>query len=301
MNKQLPLWRSSLFVPANIERFIAKAHLRQADAIILDLEDSVPLSQKSNARDNVGAAAVRVASNGADVIVRINQPWRLAVRDLEAVIGEHVKAICVPKVSCAAQMQFIAEVITELEVEQKLPIGHTKLIALIESAAALKHLDAIASSSLRMQGMILGPEDFTASVGMETDREGLLFPNQQIVFAARQAGILPLGFVGSIGDFRDPEAFREMIKFSRRLGFRGGFCIHPDQVTIMNEEFGPSTEALDNARDLLKVFEISLREGRGSAEFKGKMIDEPVVARAREIIAMAEEIVARDKSLASSE
>lgn len=294
MHRDLPLWRSSLFVPANVERYIAKAHLRGADAIILDLEDSVPLAQKTEARENIAAAALRVKQGGGDVIVRINQPWRLAVRDLEAAIGPNVRAICVPKVSCAAQMQFVSEVITELEIERELPAGHTGLIALIESPEALKQLDAIAASSPRMLGMILGPEDFTASVGMETDREGLLFPNQQIVFAARQAGILPLGFVGSIGDFRDRDAFRETIRFSRRLGFRGGFCIHPDQVTIMNEEFGPSDAEMENARALLAVFETRVREGRGSAEFKGKMIDEPVVARARELVAMGEAIASRE-------
>lgn len=291
MEYALPLWRSMLFVPANVPRFVSKAHERGADAIILDLEDSVPLAEKAGARDQLLAAASRVGVNGADVVVRINSNLRLAAADLEAAVDLSVQAICVPKVSGASQLQWLGECITELEIERGIPVGHTQLIALIESTAALARLDAIANSSSRLVAMILGSEDFSASAGMEPEADGLLWPNQQVVFAARSAGLLPLGFVGSIAQFGDLDAFRGTIRRSRRLGLRGGFCIHPDQVSIMNEEFSPAAEEVVAAREVLAAYQAAVDAGRGSAEYGGKMIDAPVVARARETLACHQRIV----------
>lgn len=288
--KPLPLWRSALFVPANVQKYIAKARERGADAIILDLEDSVPLAEKAEARQNVVAAATEVNQAGADVLVRINQPWRLALRDIEAAVNPAVTALCIPKVSCASHIRFVDEVITELEIERGMTPGHTSIVAMIESVQALPNLDDIAGASPRLAGMILGSEDFSAAAGMQPTPETLLQPNQQLLFAARRAGILPLGFVGSIAEFRDQDKFRQIIRFSRELGFVGGFAIHPDQVTIMNEEFVPSAQEVDDAKALLAVFEQSLSQGRASAEFKGKMIDQPVVTRAREIIALQQRL-----------
>ena len=293
MDQRLPLWRSMLFVPANVPKFLEKAHQRGADAIILDLEDSVPLAEKASARRHLGTAAGRVSAGGADVVVRINASLRLAAADLEAAINAGVRAICVPKVSGASQLQWISDCMAELELERGLPTGHTRLIALIESTAALARVAQIAASTPRLVAITLGPEDFSASAGMVPDADGLLFPNQQIVFAARSAGLLPLGFVGSIGEYGDLEAFRETIRRSRRLGLRGGFCIHPDQVQVMNEEFAPSREEVAAARGLVEAYEQALRANRGSAEYEGRMIDAPVVARAREILASHEKIRAR--------
>lgn len=290
MEHRLPLWRSMLFVPANVPKYISRAHERGADAIILDLEDSVPPGEKASARQQLVNAAHSVSTNGADVVVRINSSLRLAVADLEAAVNPAVHAICVPKVSGASQLQWISESIGELELERALPPGHTRLIALIESTAVLPRLADIANSTSRLAAMILGSEDFSASAGMEAAADGLLFPNQQVVFAARSAGILPLGYVGSIGQYGDLPAFRETIRRSRRLGLCGGFCIHPDQVAIMNEEFAPSRDDVAEARAVLEAYEQALREKRGSARYRGKMIDAPVVARAREILAADERL-----------
>ena len=295
MNQDLPLWRSMLFVPANVERFVDKAHERGADAIILDLEDSVPLSEKANARQVVPCAAQKVSRSGADVVVRINSTLRLAAKDLEAVVDSAVQAICVPKVNSAAQLQWICNAIEELEIERHLSVGHTRLIALIESTDAMNCLLEIATSTPRLVAVILGSEDFSASAGMEPNADGLLFPNQQVVFAARSAGILPLGFVGSIAQYSDLEAFAETIRRSRKLGLRGGFCVHPNQVAIMNREFAPGDTEVEDARALLAVFEQALKENRGAAEFKGKMIDAPVVARAKELLAIHSKIISRER------
>lgn len=293
MRVDLPLWRSMLFIPANIERFVNKAHERDADAIILDLEDGVPLAEKVAARTLVGPAARLVSRAGADVVVRINSSLRLAVADLEVAVDEAVTAICVPKVSSAEQLQWISEAIDELELEKHLTPGHTRLIALVESVAALPKLIDIASSTPRLAGLIIGSEDFSASAGMEPTTDGLLYPNQQVVFAARGAGIAPLGFVGSIAEYSDKDAFRQIIRRSRQLGLVGGFCIHPDQVKIMNEEFSPSPADVEHAKGLVAVFQQAIEQGLGAAEYKGKMIDAPVVARAQELLAVDRKIQAR--------
>jgi citrate lyase subunit beta/citryl-CoA lyase len=280
----LPAWRSALFVPAHVEKFVAKAHTRGADAIILDLEDSVPLPEKASARAAVPGAAAQIAGHGLDVLVRINRPWRLAVRDLEESVCAQVHTIAVPKVASADHLTFIAEIIDEIEIDKGLMPGHTKLLAFIEGVGGLAQVDAIARASSRLIGLFLGAEDFSAEVGMQPTAEGLFGPNQQIVFAARRAGILPFGFVGSIADYSDLDAFRARIRQARALGFVGALGIHPSQVGIMNEEFVPGTEEVDHARGLLETYEQALAEGRGAAAYKGKMIDAPVVARAREVL-----------------
>ena len=291
-SRELPLWRSLLFVPANVERFVAKAPLCDADAIILDLEDGVPAAKKADARQAIPEAALRLRRSGTEVVVRINEQPDLAGSDLQAAIGSAVGAICLPKVQGAAQVRHVSEMIDKLETKRRLPAGHTRLIAMIESVEALEHLAAIAGSSTRLVAMILGSEDFSASVGMEPDRDLLLYPNQQVLFAARQAGLLPLGLVGSITEFRDLAAFRATVRLSRRAGFRGAQCVHPDQVKILNEEFGPSDEEVADARSMLETFEAAERSGRGSIEHNGRMIDAPVAARARELLSIHEKIVA---------
>jgi len=282
--RELPSWRSALFVPAHVEKFVAKAHTRGADAIILDLEDSVPLAEKASAREGVAAAAATVAAHGLDVLVRINRPWRLAVRDLEASVCAQVHTLAIPKVASGDHIAFIAETLDEIEVDKGLPVGHTRLLPFIEGLDGLANIRDIASASPRNLGLFLGAEDFSAEVGMVPAHQGLFAPSQQVVFAARRAGILPLGFVGSIADYSDLELFRERIREARALGFVGALGIHPSQIGIMNEEFVPSAEEVAHAEGLLAVYEQALAEGRGAAAYKGKMIDAPVVARAREVL-----------------
>ncbi|MBQ0798327.1 MAG: CoA ester lyase [Porticoccaceae bacterium] len=286
--KKLPLWRSALFVPANVEKFVDKAHTRGADAIILDLEDSVVLSEKDTARAAIPSAAAKIADRGLDVLVRINRPWRLAVRDLEASVCEQVHTIAVPKVMSGDHIIFIDEIITEIEIDKGLPPGHTKILAFVEGLNGLDDIHNIAQASERLVGLFLGAEDFSSEVGMQPTTEGLFWANQQVVFAARKAEISPLGFVGSIADYSDLDAFREKIRQARELGFVGALGIHPSQINIMNEEFVPSASEVEHARGLLSAYQRALAEGRGAVAYKGKMIDAPVVARAEEIVRLSE-------------
>jgi citrate lyase subunit beta/citryl-CoA lyase len=282
-----PIWRSMLFVPAHVPRFVERAHARGADACVLDLEDSVPLAQKAQARAAVPQAAATIAARGTPVLVRVNQPWDLAAPDIDAAVGPAVSALVLPKVNDDATVREVARRIDRAEAQRGLPAGHTRLIALIEDVQALSELDAIARCSPRMLGMMLGPEDFSASAGMAPVREALMLPNQLVLFACRRAGILPFGFPGSIADYGDAEAFAQTIHLARQLGFVGGLCIHPTQVAVMNAGFSPSEDDIVHARGAIEAFEAAEREGRGAAEYRSNMVDLPVVARARETLRRA--------------
>lgn len=287
MTRDLPIWRSMLFVPAHVEKFVASAHTRGADAYILDLEDSVPAAQKALARSGLARAAQQVSQSGAAVIVRTNADEPLRAADLDAAVMPGVSALMLPKIGDAATVRLIADVVAGFERARGLAEGSVRLIGQIEDVHALARVDEIANSCPRMLGLILGSEDFSVSAGMEPGNDTLFAPNQQMLFACRRAGILPFGFPGSISVFRDLDAFRQTIRLARRMGFVGSYAIHPDQVRVMNEEFVPPAEDVAWARELLAANEQAEAQGRGAFEFRGKMVDAPVVLRARETVRRA--------------
>lgn len=294
MKAQLPVWRSLMYVPVNVEKYVDKAHTRGADCIVLDLEDSVPASAKDGARKLVGAAARRVRRGGGDAMVRINSARELAEADLEAAIGEEVDAIAITKAQDAGHVRRIDDFISALEAKRGLRAGHTRLFALVETSAALFHMPAIAQASPRLVAMTLGGEDLATETGLEPCEETLAMPSQQLIFAAHAAGVMPLGFLGSIAGFGDPEAFRAMVRRSRRFGFVGASCIHPGQVPILNEEFSPAAEQVAWARRVVEGNAEHEAAGRASWSLDGKMIDVPIVARARKLLERHAAIEARE-------
>jgi citrate lyase subunit beta/citryl-CoA lyase len=132
--------------------------------------------------------------------------------------------------------------------------------------------------------MTLGQEDFALSAGMLPEPEGLFQPSLQVVLAARAAGILPLGFVGSIAEYRDQEKFRQTVRQARRMGFAGAFCIHPLQAQVLNEEFSPTADEVVAAQEMINAYDDAKSKGRGSIEYRGRMLDEPIVERARQTV-----------------
>jgi citrate lyase subunit beta / citryl-CoA lyase len=284
MNPSWPIWRSMLFVPSHLEKFVEAAHTRGADAYILDLEDSVPLAKKSAARGSLARASGLVARSSAAVVVRINGEPALVGDDLQAAVIPGVAALMVPKVESGDDVRALDTRIGELERDRQLSPGQMLLIAQIEHVRTLPRLDDIATSSPRLMGMILGSEDFSMSASMDPTPEALYAPNQQMLFACRRAGILPFGFPGSISVFRDLDQLRHLIRLAREMGFVGSYAIHPNQVTVMNELFMPSKDELEHARDLLAGWEAASAQGRGAFEFRGRMVDPPVVGRAQEVL-----------------
>ena len=295
MRDDLPTWRSLLFVPVTAEKFVRTGADRGADGIILDLEDAVAPSQKERARTLIADAIPQVARNGGDVLVRVNRPWRLLVRDLEAAVIPGIAALMLTKVDSAEHVQAVAEIVAELEAERGLPVGAMKFVVLVETAAGFFRIEAIAKSHPRVVALSLGTEDFTADCGMLPDPEALFYPKQHTLIAARAAGILPMGFVGSIADFRDQEAFRAIVRRSRRLGFMGASAIHPLQVPVLNEEFGVTAEEEDRAQRMVAAYEAAFAQGLGAVQFEGAMIDVPVVERAKNVLRRAVAIRERKK------
>ena len=294
MSQILPVWRSLLFVPVTQRRFVEGAAKRGADAIILDLEDSVAASEKERARTLVPEAAEIVSRGGADVVVRLNRPMRMTVRDLEAIIGPGVHAVALPKAESAQHVELVAEIMDELEAERGIPLGTTKMLAMVETASAFFRIAEIAKASSRLVGLNLGAEDFALSAGMLPEAEGLFMPKQMCVFAARGAGIMPLGFVGTVAEFHDLDGFRETVRRSRRLGFMGASVIHPSQVAILNEEFRASAAEIDHARRVVAAYDKVLAEGIGAVTIDGKMIDVPIVERAKLLLQREEAIATRE-------
>lgn len=295
MRDDLPAWRSLMFVPVTAEKFVNTGADRGADAIILDLEDAVAPSQKERARTLIADAIPKVNRNGADVLVRVNRPWRLLVRDLEAAVIPGVCALMLTKVDSPEHVQAIEAIVDELEAERGLPLGGIKFIALVEDAKGFFRIEQIATSSRRLVGLSLGSEDFAADIGAQADPEVLFYPKQRTLFAARMAGIMPMGFVGSIADFRDQEAFRAIVRRSRRIGFMCASAIHPLQVTVLNEEFQPTPEEVDRAERMVKAYDEAYAQGLGAVQFEGAMIDVPVVNRARNVLNRARALAARGR------
>jgi len=294
MKLDLPVWRSLMYVPVNVEKYVDKAHTRGADCIQLDLEDSVPASQKDAARRLVPAAANRVRRGGGDVVVRINSPFEVTVKDLEFSICDEVDGIAVTKAQSAEHVKRIDDLISELEARRGLRPGHTRLIAMIETPAAFFHMPSIAQASARLVAMNIGGEDFALENGMEPTEETLLMPKQQMIFAARSGGLMPLGFIASVAAFGEWDAFGRMVRRSRQFGFMGAGCIHPGQVPIVNREYSPSVEEAAHARRIIEENAKAEVAGRASFALDGKMIDVPVVERARRTLSRLAAIEARE-------
>ncbi|PBB30515.1 CoA ester lyase [Mesorhizobium sp. WSM3868] len=287
--KCLPRWRSLLFVPAHVPRFVEKAHDRGADGIILDLEDSVPLEQKGEARRLLAKSVPKVGREGASVLVRVNSGLRALAADLDAAVVAGVNALVLPKAESADWIAEIAEAVSELERERNLIEGHIRFLVQIETPGALQRLGAIASAHPRVAAMALGPEDFSTCVGGVPEFDLLLNPNLSVLFAARAAGLLPLGFVGSIGDFSDRDKMRDAAVQARRLGFVGALAVHPTQVPVFNEAFSPTDQELEWARRVIAAENDAGARGMSAFSLNGRMIDPPVVRRAHELIALAGE------------
>ncbi|MDP2242140.1 MAG: CoA ester lyase [Burkholderiales bacterium] len=300
MKRNLPVWRSLMYVPVNVDKYVDKAHTRGADVIQLDLEDSVPPAEKANARKLVETAAAKVRRGGADVVVRINQPLSLAVRDLEHAICPDVDGIACTKIDSASHVKLLDELVTGLEEKRGMAIGHTRFIAMIETADAFFRIHEIVRASPRIIACCIGGEDFALDCNMQPSGDALFYPKQHMIIAASAAGIMPLGFVDSVASFGDWDKFRKMVRRSRDFGFMGAGCIHPGQVTIVNEEYTPTAEEVEYASKVIQLDKEAAAAGRGSFSLDGKMIDIPIIVRAEKLLKRFDAIKAREaKTLAA--
>lgn len=286
----LIVWRSMLYVPANNTSFVNKAHTRGADAIILDLEDSVPISERVAARAGIAECVNIVGQSGANVLVRINRPLEEAVSDIEAAIMPGVCGLFLPKIESAEHLRLLEELILSREMILGMELGCTLLVPMIETAGAYFRVDEIAKASRRNAGITLGGEDFALANGMVPDEETLFLGSQKVVYAARAAGIIPLGTIGTVADFKDLNAYRLSAIKSQKFGFEGASCIHPSVVSLLNEEFSPSEQDVSMAKRLIVAYEEAQANGTGAITLDGKMVDVPIALRAQALLAKHDRI-----------
>ena len=297
--------RTLLFVPGNRQNMIDKAWNLPVDALVLDLEDSVPSSEKASARAHVRDWLVVMAQGrmgkggelkGRKVFVRINSlASGLAREDLESVITQGIDGISQPKPASAHDVTEVAAIIALLEKERGIEADHVKLLPWVETAIGLIHAYDIASASPRVVGISFGAEDFTLDTGMVRTEEGseLLYPRTMVVIAARAADIFAVDT--PYNNFRDEEGLINEARLARRLGFEGKCLIHPGQIEPVNRIFRPSPEEVDHASRVVAAFEAATTQGFASTSLDGRMIDAPIANRARKLLMVADSIARREE------
>jgi citrate lyase subunit beta/citryl-CoA lyase len=294
--------RSTLILPVNIPRFVEKAYLRGADAIMLDLEDAVPLKEKDAARRMVRDSLPLVARGGAEVFVRVNHDAALLTDDVEASVHPGLDGICFPKTESAEEVQRLDTQIGDLERRRGIPPGRIELALLIESPRGLLNLKAVAVASGRVRSISLGTEDYCLALGVEPSADGmeLLYGVSKVVTVCKAAGISPMGLLGSIAGFRDLTAFERAATRARDLGCEGASCIHPDQVAVLNGVFSPPPDKVESARAAAEAFEEGLKRGTASVNVAGTMVDIPVYRRAKHTLEQAAAIAEVEKRKADT-
>jgi citrate lyase subunit beta/citryl-CoA lyase len=285
----MDMFRSLLFVPGNREEMLTKAAGLPADVLVPDLEDSVPDGEKEHAREIVREVVKTLTQAGRTVIPRINaMDTGLARDDLAAVVGPNVYGVTVGKVTSTWEIEQVSAILDSLEEQAGVEIGHTRLIPWLESAMAIVNAYQIASASPRIVAVAIGAEDFTNDMSVQRSDGGdeVRYARSVVAVAARAAGVIAIDT--PYVNFRDAEGLEREVRSALPLGFKAKFAIHPAQLETINTLFSPSEEELEYARQVVAAFTEAEAEGRGSTSLDGKMIDIPVVKRARNLLALAE-------------
>ena len=297
-----PARRSALILPINVPKFVERAHLRGADAIVLDLEDSVPAAEKASARRLIPAALRAVARGGAEVAVRVNNEPALLADDIDAAVHPGLDTIAFPKAESADQIREVVARIEALERKRGLAPGHVRLSLAIETPRGLLAAREIAVASDRIATMSVGVEDYCLELGVEPSPDGieLLYAVATVVTVCKAKGIQPTGLVDSIAGFRDIAVFEGAAQRARQLGCVGAGCIHPDQVTVLNRVFTPDPAKVQYAERVVAAFEDGVRRGTASVNVEGKMVDVPVYKRALVILARARAVAETERRKADA-
>lgn len=284
--------RSMLILPVNVPKFVEKAHTRGADAITLDLEDAVPPAEKEKARALVRDSIRLAGLGGSDVLVRVNNEEEHIYRDLEATVHDGLSAVFLPKTELPEQVLKLEGLIEKLERNRGLKSHSIKIAIHIESPLGIINLKEIAGAGARLESVSMGVDDYCLQMGIRPSdsAEELVFPMMNIATVARAFNLVPLGILGSVANYKDLEKFRTAAEKSKKMGFAGAYCIHPDQVNILNEVFSPSKDEISWARRVMECFEKAVAEGRASTSLDGKMVDTPIYKQALALLEEARAI-----------
>ena len=283
--------RSMLFLPGNNPNLLINGNCLGADAVIFDLEDAVAPAEKDAARILVRNTMRYMDFRGCETIVRINSVdtayWQ---KDLDMILPLKPALILLPKSGSAADVLEADAYMTQLEEKLGMERNTVGLMPLIETAAGVENSFAIASSTKRVQALFLGAEDLTADLQCKRTKEGreIEYARTRLVVAARAAGVQV--YDTPFTDVNDDEGILVDARLAKALGFNGKASISPRHVEVINAVFSPTQKEIDYAYEVMEALETAKAQGKGAIALHGKMIDAPIVARAQQTIAMAEEL-----------
>jgi citrate lyase subunit beta/citryl-CoA lyase len=278
VNTDLRSLRSLLFLPATSAHLLARATERGADALVVDLEDSIPPERKAEARPMAAAAVQALAARGATVVLRVNGDPALWRQDLAGLPLEHVCTVMLPKVERTEQIDALAAALAALASAA----GHPPppIAALVETPRGVLAIERIASHPA-LGALGFGSEDYAGALGVPPEPAALTGPAQTVLTGAHAFGLPCWGLPGSIALVDDLEGLERIVRLGRAIGFTGSVCIHPRQVPVVNRGFSPSDEERAWAARVVAADAAARAGGLGAVLLDGRMIDRPIVERAR--------------------
>lgn len=283
-------------MPGDDRHKIEKATTLGVDCICMDIEDGVAASRKGAARETIAAALDELDFGAAEVLVRINPIGSgLERADLAAVLPGRPDGIVIPKVTSAAQLQWVAGEMTRFEAAQGWEIGSTGLVAIVETAAGFINLDAIGTASRRLRALIYGADDLAADIGATRTREAWegFYARSKLVLHAAAYGLGAIDMVYI--DLQDLDGLAQEARQGARLGYHGKQIIHPNQVAPVQAAFTPGEAEIARAQRLLAAYSEHLEHGTGAFALDGIMVDAPLVRAAEGVMARARAAGAVDR------
>ena len=284
----MKLRRSMLFVPGANAAMISNTFIYKPDSIMFDLEDSVALAEKDTARMLVAHALQHPLYRELETVVRVNPlASEFGLLDLNAVVRAGTDIVRLPKTDSAQDIVDMDKAITEIEKACGRAVGSTQLLAAIESAQGILAVNDIAKASPRLMGIALGAEDYVRNMKTERSPDGieLLFARSSILHAARANGLMAFDTVYS--DARNEEGFLREAALIKQLGFDGKSLINPNQITLIHNLFAPTQKEVDHATRVIAAAEEAERNGSGVVSLNGKMVDTPIIERAKLVLQRA--------------
>ena len=280
--------RSLLYIPGNNPGMIQNCAIYGSDGVLLDLEDSISISEKDSARKLVKHALRTLDFGAVERVVRINgRDTPFFEDDLEEIVPAAPDAVRIPKIDSPEDVRAADKIIARLEHEHGMKPGSVRIHAMLETARAIVNAPSIAASSPRILGLTIGGQDLAADLGIKATREGLelLYAKSAVILAAKANGLLAFDTVYT--DINNPEGLREQAAMSVSLGFSGKAAIHPSQIAIIHEAFSPDEKEVRKAERIVRGAREAEERGLGVVAVDGRMVDAPVVAQAMRTLELA--------------
>jgi len=286
------LLRSMMFVPGHNEKLLISASKSQADALILDIEDSVPANNKAVARNTIGANLSHFKN--FSIFIRINDiESGHCIKDVTALTLPLVTGFVYPKATTGKDIYFFSRLLEALEYEKGFPIGTFKIVPLIETASAVLNAQEICLTSNRVIAIAYGCEDFIADLHGITLDQSLYVPKTLIALAARATGVIPIDTVHT--NIHDLVELESNARLARVLGFEGMLILHPKEIEVAHKCFTPTESEIAEAKEILHLSDEAVKSGKGVAILDGKFIGPPMVLQAKNVLDMERKVNARVK------